>query len=129
MDKYICLKKSDVVIPAEEEEESSSDDEDGDEDEDDEDEDEDEDEEGLDDDPPETPKQESEKVVVEVREEGENVSDCINDGDKGLIGGTGSTCASNSVFGRVEGQYSISGRHDKYSASRRDLSDVLCQIS
>jgi hypothetical protein len=38
MDKYVCLKKSDVVIPTEGEEESSSDEDDGDDDEDEEDE-------------------------------------------------------------------------------------------
>ena len=37
MEKYVCLKKSDVVIPTEGEEESSSDEDDGDDDEDEED--------------------------------------------------------------------------------------------
>ena len=37
MEKYVCLKKSDVVIPTEEEEDSSSDEDDGDDDEDEED--------------------------------------------------------------------------------------------
>ena len=67
MEKYVCLKKSDVVIPTEGEEESSSDEDDGDDDEDEE------DEEGSDD-APDTAKQEPVEVEEEVEGKEEDVS-------------------------------------------------------
>ena len=70
MDKYVCLKRSDVVVPEEDEEESSSD-------EDDEDEEEDEDEEdgeGSDGEALGTPKELPMEAEVEVGEKEEDVS-------------------------------------------------------
>lgn len=77
MDKYICLKKSDVIVPAEEEEESSSDEEDGEDDED-EDEDEDEGEKGSGGDALATLKQVPAEAEVEVGEKEEDVSNPTN---------------------------------------------------
>ena len=81
MDRYLCLKKSDVVIPTEGEEESSSDDDDGDDGEDEEDE-----EEGGEasgDDVPDTPKPETAEaevdVEVEVDDEVEEKEDDVSD--------------------------------------------------
>jgi len=80
MDRYICLKKSDVVIPTEGEEESSSDEDGGD---DDEDEDE-EDGEGSDD-TPDTAKQVPVDVEEEVGAKEEDVSDLLNYTTRELI--------------------------------------------
>ena len=79
MDKYICLKKSDVVITTEGEEESSSDEDDG---EDEGDEDEDDDEGASGDDGPHPPKQEPAEVEAEVEVEAKEdevsgLSDCL----------------------------------------------------
>ena len=82
MDRYLCLKKSDVVIPTEGEEESSSDEDDGEDDEDDEDDDG--DREASGDDGPDTPKQEPAEVEVveaveaEVEAKEDDVSDPSN---------------------------------------------------
>ena len=84
MDKYVCLKKSDVVIPEEAEEESSSDDED--------DGDDDSDGEDSDDDTLVAPRQASVEVEVEFEEKEEDVSDSINCPSQGLIRGIGFAC-------------------------------------
>ena len=66
MEKYICLKKSDVIIPTEGEEESSSDEDDGD---DDEDEDEGDEEDGeASDDVPDTAKRDPVDIEIKVEE-------------------------------------------------------------
>lgn len=113
MDKYICLKKSDVVIPVEGEEESSSDEEDGDDDEDDEDEDE-EDEEGSDNDDilAAPPSQTLIEAEVKVEEEEEDVSDSTNCTSQRLILGIGTSRQSHRVLGCVEGHCSISRGRD-----------------
>ena len=95
MDRYICLKKSDVVIPTEGEEESSSDEDDGDDDEDEEDEEEDGNGGGSGDDGPSTSRQGVTEVEEEVEEEveaKEDVSDIFNHTRRWLIRGIGSTC-------------------------------------
>jgi len=127
MDKYICLKKSDVVVPMEGEEESSSDEDDEDDDEDEEDGEE--DEEGTGDDPPDTAEQEPVTAEEEVKAGEEDVSDPFVHITQGLILGIGSTRQSRTVLGCVERHRSISRGCDQYSTSRRDVSDVLRQIS
>jgi len=72
MDKYICLKKSDVVIPTEGEEESSSDEDDGDDDEGEEEDDD--DGEGTGEDSPDVAKQEPVAAEEEVEAGEEDVS-------------------------------------------------------
>ena len=88
MEKYICLKKSDVVIPTEGEEESSSDEDDGDDDEDEEDE---EYGEGSDD-APDTAKLEPVEVEEEVEGKEEDVSESFDYVWWMLTCGLGSTC-------------------------------------
>ena len=127
VDRYICLKKSDVVIPTEGEEESSSD-EDGEDDDEDE-EDEEEDREGPSDDEPGSAQPEPVKAQEEVEAEGEDVSDPSSRISQGLIRGIGSTCYSYGVLGCVERRHPISGRRDQHPTSRRDVGDVLCEIS
>lgn len=78
MDKYVCLKKSDVVIPREGEEESSSEEDDGDEDEDEEGEDEDGG--GSGDGAPNTPGREPVEVEEEVEVKEEDVSEALSHG-------------------------------------------------
>jgi hypothetical protein len=88
LDKYLCLKKSDVVIPVEGEDDSSSDedDEDGSGDEDGE------DGESSGDDTLATPKQVLVEAKVDVEEKEEDVSNSIECQSQGLICGIGSTC-------------------------------------
>lgn len=88
MDKYVCLKKSDVIIPTEGEEESSSDEDDGDDDEDEE-----EEEEGgdTDDDAPDTAKQVAVEVEAKVEEKEEDVSSLIKSKSQGFISEVGYT--------------------------------------
>ena len=124
MDKYVCLKKSDVFIPTEGEEESSSDEDDGDEDEDDEDDEE--DEEGSDADGSDTVKQEPVEVEEEV-EVGGDVSHLSSTSQCGeLISDAGSTCQSHTVLRCVKGHHSISRGCDQYTTSWRDIGNVLC---
>ena len=89
MDRYLCLKKSDVVIPTEEEEESSSDEDDG---EDEGEEDEDEDDEASGDDGPDTPKREPAEVEVEVEAKEDDVSSPSNCVEWELNRRLGPTC-------------------------------------
>lgn len=128
MDKYVCLKKSDVFIPTEGEEESSSDEDDGDEDGDDDEDDEDEEEggEGSDADGPDTVKQELVEVEEEV-EVGGDVSHLSSTSQCGeLISDAGSTCQSHTVLRCVKGHHSISRGCDQYTTSWRDIGNVLC---
>ena len=127
MDKYVCLKKSDVVIPTDGEEESSSSEDDGDDDEDDEDEGD--DREDSDGNAPGTSKQEPVEVEEEVEAEEEDVSKLLNCIWRMLTCRIGFTCQSHAVFGGIEGHRSISRRRRQYSTSWGDVDDVLCQIS
>ena len=98
MDRYLCLKKSDVIIPVEGEEESSSD-------EDDEDEGDEDDEEGDgDDDGDDSPDAAAHAPVeaeTEVEGKGKDVSNSPDCMGKGLIHMTGFACQSHPVLGRV----------------------------
>lgn len=126
MDKYVCLKKSDVVVPTEGEEESSSDEDDGDDDEDEEDE---EDGEGSGSDAPDAANQEPVEVEEDVEGKEEDVSESSNRIWLMLTCGIGYTCQSHAVFGRVERHRSISGRCYKHTTSWRDAGNVLLKIS
>lgn len=76
MDRYTCLKKSDVVIPEEGEEESSEEDDEEEDDDDDDEEDDEEDEEGSDGDELGTAQRVAVEVKIEAEEvEGDPVSD------------------------------------------------------
>lgn len=134
MDRYICLKKSDIVIPAEGEEESSGDEDgedDGDEDEDEDEEDDDENGEGSGDDGPVpgAARQEPVEVEEEVEVKEEDVGDPFSHTKRWLIHGIGSTCQSHAVLGRFERYRSICGRCNQYPTSWRDVGNVLRQIS
>ena len=127
MDKFVCLKKSDVVIPTDGEEESSSGEDDGDDDEDDENEGD--DTEDSDGNAPGTSKQEPVEVEEEVEAEEEDVSKRFNYMWQMLTCEIGFTRQSHTVFGGIEGHHSISRRRHQYSTSWGDFDDVLRQIS
>ena len=108
MDRYVCLKKSDVVIPAEGEEESSGDEDD---DEDDEDEGEEEDGEGSDGGAPSATKLEPVEVEEESEEKEGDVSGPLNCMWRVLISESGSTRESHTVFRCIQRRCSISRGH------------------
>ena len=127
MDKYVCLKKSDVAIPTEGEEESSSDEDDGDDDDDEEGE---EGREGSDDDDaPDTAKQEPVEVEEDVKGDKEDVSESSNCVWRMLTCGIGPTCQSHTVSGRFERYRPISGGCYQYTTSWGDAGNVLRKIS
>lgn len=108
MDKYVCLKKSDVVIPAEGEEESSGGEDDED---DDEDEEEEEDGDGSDGGAPSAAKLEPVEVEEESEGEKEDVSEPLNSVCRVLTSELGSARESHAVFGCIQRRRSVSRRH------------------
>lgn len=142
MDKYLCLKKSDVVIPIEGEEESSSD-EDDDEDDDEDGEDEDDEAEGSEgDETPETLQPEASKKHTELetsektpepeeKEEGkeEDVSRSHRFAELELITVTGPTSQSDSVLGGFKRYRQVTRGCDQHATPWGDVGHVLCPIS